>query len=633
MVVDEKGTASTGNVGVVDLKVGRQIAAIETGLHPAEIVCSGDGKTLYVANANSDTVSVIDTPGRTVRETINVRPDEKLPFGSASNALALSSDEKTLFVADGGNDAVAVVDLTTTPAKVNGFIPTGWYPGAVAIHGNDLIIANVKGMGSRDPDDAGKWSSHSYWGTVTQVVVPDAMTLGKYTKQVLSDALVPQTLRAQERAQNTNPPVPVPRYVGERSVFEHVVYIIKENRTYDQVMGDMPRGNNDPKLCVFGKNVTPNHHALADQFALLDNYYCNGVISVDGHAWAMEGVADDYLEKSFGGWSRSYPFAGDDALAIAPTGFIWDDVLLHGLTFRNYGEMSTTHVEPTGKWQEIYNDWKNKTGKYHFDRKMEIETLRKYSCADSPGWNLRITDQIRADVFLKEFAENEKSGQFANFTILYLPSDHTFGSSAGEPTPSSMVADNDLAVGRVVDAISHSKFWPTTCIFINEDDPQAGFDHVDGHRSFCLVASPYTKRNAVVSNFYNQCSVLHTIELMLGCPPMNQFDAMAPAMREVFDARPDLRPYSVIPSSIPLGQLTPEKAALSGKALELAMKSESQRFDLPDLADEDTLNRIIWHSVKGVNEPYPAEFAGAHGRGLKQLHLKLDGSVKDDDDD
>src|SRR6185437_15682512 len=362
VVVDDKDTASTGNVGVVDLKAGKQIAEIETGLHPAEIIASGDGRTLYVANANSDTVSVIDATSRRVRETIGVRPDETLPFGSASNALALSKDEKTLFVANGGNNAVAVVDISSSPAKVRGFIPAGWYPGAVAVRGNDVFIANVKGMGSRDPANAGKWTSHAYWGTVTQVGAPDAATLAEYTKQVLADALVPQTLRAWEKAQSGVAPVPVPAHVGEPSVFEHVVYIIKENRTYDQVLGDMPRGNNDPKLCIFGKNVTPNHHALADQFALLDNYYCNGVISADGHAWAMEGLAVDYLEKSFGGWSRSYPFAGDDALAIAPTGFIWDDVLMHGLTFRNYGEMSTTHVQPTGAWHQIYDDWKNKAG-------------------------------------------------------------------------------------------------------------------------------------------------------------------------------------------------------------------------------------------------------------------------------
>ena len=357
------GTASTGNVGVVDLTAAKQIAEIETGLHPAEIIASGDGRTLYVANANSDTVSVIDAGSRQVRETINVRPDEKLPFGSASNALALSKDEKTLFVADGGNNAVAVVDVSSRPAKVSGFIPAGWYPGAVAVRGNEVFIANVKGMGSRDPSEAGKWNSHAYWGTVSNVATPDAKTLAGYTKQVLSDALVPQTLRAWEKAQSGVAPVPVPAHVGEPSVFEHVVYIIKENRTYDQVLGDMPRGNNDPKLCIFGQNVTPNQHAMADQFALLDNYYCNGVISADGHAWAMEGLADDYLEKSFGGWSRSYPFAGDDAMAIAPTGFIWDDVLMHGLTFRNYGEMSTTHVEPTGTWHQIYDDWKNKAGK------------------------------------------------------------------------------------------------------------------------------------------------------------------------------------------------------------------------------------------------------------------------------
>lgn len=632
VVVNERGTASTGNVGVVDLKAGRQIAEIETGLHPADVEMSADGKTLFVANANSDTVSIIDTEKRAVRETINVRPDEKLLFGSASNALALSKDSQTLYVANGGNNAVAVVDLSESPAKVRGFIPTGWYPGAVVVHEKTLLVANVKGIGSRDPEAQGKWGSHAYWGTVQQVGIPDAGLLARYTKQVEADALVPQTLRAWEKAQTGKLPVPVPERVGEPSVIEHVLYIIKENRTYDQIFGDMPNGNGDPKLCTFGKDVTPNHHAIASQFALLDNFYCNGVLSADGHAWAMEGLAVDYLEKGFGGWSRSYPFPGDDALAIAPTGFIWDNILLHGLTFRNFGEMSTCHPEPVGTWTQLYQDWKNKTGKYALKHTMANATLTKYSNPDSPGWNMRVTDQLRADIFLRELAASEKSGQWANLNILYLPEDHTMGTNAGSPTPEAMVADNDLAVGRVVEAVSKSKFWAKTCIFVIEDDPQNGFDHVDGHRSICLVVSPYAKRQAVVSQFYNQTSVLHTIEQMLGCPPMHQFDAMAPLMKDAFTEKADLTPYQCVPNVIPLDKMNPAKVSLSGETLELAEKSEKLRFDLPDLADEDTLNRIVWSATR-PGEKYPVEFAGAHGKGLKSLHLKLDHNVKDDDDD
>ncbi len=635
VVVDDRGIGSCGSVGVIDLNAGKQTAEISTGLHPAEIELSGDGSALYVANANSDTVSVIDTRARSVRDTINVRPGNQLPFGSASNALTFREDGTKLFVANGGNNAIAVIDLRGAAGKLEGFIPTGWYPGAVAVRNNSLIIANVKGMGSRDPADAGKWNSHAYWGTVTRVTIPaNAATLASYTEQVRKDARVPQALLAWEKAQSGRKTLPLPERAGEPSSIEHVVYIIKENRTYDQLFGDLPRGNNDPKLCVFGREVTPNHHAIAEQFVQLDNFYCNGVLSADGHAWATQGVAVDYLEKSFGGWSRSYPFAGDDALAIAPSGFIWDNALLHGKSFRNYGEMSTTSVTPPGRWLALYSDWKCQARTRTFTRKMSIEALQEYSCEASPGWNLDISDQVRADVFLKEFVEAEKSGQWQNLTILYLPQDHTAGTSPEVPTPAATVADNDLALGRVVDAISHSRFWPKTCIFVVEDDPQAGFDHVDGHRSICLVASPYAKRGAVVSKFYNQTSVLHTMELMLGLPPMNQFDAMAPAMKDVFTKTPDLRAYNCLPNNIPLDQMNPAKATLSDTMRELASQSEKLPLDKPDLADENTLNRIIWHAMKGADAPYPAEFAGAHGKGLNQLRLRLDSSVpKDDDDD
>jgi YVTN family beta-propeller protein len=628
-VVDDRGTASTGTIGVIDLESKKQIAEIAVGLHPSDLLLAADGKTLYCANANSDTVSIIDTATRAVTDTLTVRPDEKLPFGSISNALAIANEK--LFVANGGNNAIGVVDLKTK--TIAGFIPAGWFPSGVDSDGKNLFIANVKGTGSRTLNPQGKLNSHGYSGTITKCAIPSSdAELKKLTEQVRADSLVPQTLRALEKAQSDVKPVPVPQRAGEPSVFEHVVYVIKENRTYDQVFGDMPRGNNDPKLCVFGRAVTPNHHALAEQFALLDNFYCNGVCSADGHAWVTEGLTVDYLEKSLGDFVRSYPFEGDDALAIAPTGFIWDNVLLHGLSFRNYGEMFMTHPQPGSTWTSIYQDWKNKTGRMKFEHLTMIDTLRKYSCPDSPGWNMRISDQIRADVFIRELEQAEKTGQqWPNLVTLYLPIDHTNGINPGTPTPAAMVADNDLALGRCVEAISKSKFWPKTCIFVIEDDPQSGFDHVDGHRSICLAISPYTKRGQTISAFYNQTSVLHTLELMLGLPPMNQLDAMAPVMRECFTEKADLRPYECLPNQTPLDQMNPPKAALRGEQLKLAQKSERLNFDEPDRADEDTLNRIVWHAVKGYRSPYPDAWAGPHGRGLRKLHLKLDRNVVDDD--
>jgi hypothetical protein len=531
---------------------------------------------------------------------------------------------------------VAVVALAPSSggkSQVEGFIPTAWYPGGIVNDGKSIYIANVKGLGSRNPSGEKKgWNSHFYLGTVSKVEIPAASVLQAQTRQVKEDARVPQMLRAWDKSNSSKKPVPVPERLGEPSVFDHVVYIIKENRSYDQIFGDLPQGNADPTLCVFGREVTPNAHALAEEFALLDNYYCNGVLSADGHAWAMEGYATDYLEKSFGGFTRSYPYSGDDPLSYAPTGFIWDHVLLHGLSFRNYGEMARTEPRPRdAKFLDIFEEHKSQAGKISFEHTIQIDTLRRYSCPDAPGWNMRIPDAIRADVFLKEFANYEKQGDWPNLIIIFLPSDHTSGTRPGGPTPRAQVADNDLAVGRIVERISQSRYWPKTCIFTIEDDPQAGFDHVDGHRSVCLVASPYTKRGAVVSKFYNQTSVLHTMSRMFGIPPMNQMVALSPLMTDCFTPKPNLKPYQCRPNQIPIDEMNKTTAALQGGELHWALKSLEQPFDEVDQADEDTLNRIIWHSVKGVNTPYPVQLAGAHGKGLRKLGLTLGG--KDDDDD
>ncbi len=631
-LVDVRGVAASGSVSVVALDREETTAEITTGLHPSDLQLSADQRTLYIANANSDTVSVVDTTTLRVVETILVRPDATLPFGSAPNALALSQDGKTLFVANGGNNAVAVIALAPKPS-LEGFIPTAWYPGAVVTDGDSLFIANIKGLGSRQPSDTKQgWNSRRYLGTVSKVKLPTAPDLREYTRQANADARVPQILRAWERNDSRKQPVPVPRHTGEPSVFDHVVYIIKENRTCDQIFGDLPQGNADPALCVFGREVTPNHHALAEQFALLDNYYCNGVVSADGHAWAMEGYATDYLEKSFGGFTRSYPFAGDDPLSFSATGFIWDNLLLHGLSFRNYGEMSTTEPVPKNAgWSAIYENNRTNGNTIAFQHDMQIETLRRYSCPQSPGWNLRIPDAVRADVFLDEFTGYEKSGDWPNLVIIYLPSDHTSGTRAGSPTPRAQVADNDLALGRIIDRISRSRFWPKTCIFVNEDDPQAGFDHVDGHRSLCLVVSPYTKRGAVISQFYNQTSVLHTMEQMLGLPPMNQMDSLAPLMTDCFTRTPNFSSYTCLKNNIALDEMSQPVAQLQGLERFWAEQSLAQPLEAVDQADEDTLNRIIWHSVKGVDSPYPAFFAGAHGKGLHRLKLGRAGADVDDD--
>jgi YVTN family beta-propeller protein len=607
-LVDARGVAASGTVSVVDLTSRRERTQIKTGLQPSDLALDRTGRTLYVAAANSDTVSIIDTARRRVVATVRADPSSPSLLGAAPNALALSPDTTRLYVANGRANTVASFTLRgrgRRTARLEGVIPTAWYPGALVADDRWLYVANVKGLGSRFRRPKAKgWNSYAHLGTLTRVAIPS-------------------------RSAAISPPVEPTRTGGSRTSaavlprFEHVVYIIKENRTYDQVFGDLPQGNGDLGLCIFGRSVTPNHHALAEQFVLLDNFYCNGVNSADGHAWATEGNVTPYLEKSFGGFTRSYTW-GDDPLSYSSSGFIWDNVLDHGRTFRNYGEMDYAEpVPPKATFSEIYGDFTSGERRIRFTQNIGIDRLRAYTCPEYPGWNMRIPDVLRAEVFLRELQAHEAKGSWPNFVIVFLPSDHTSGTAPGAPTPRAQVADNDLALGQVVEGITRSRFWPKTCIFVIEDDPQDGFDHVDGHRSLCLVISPYTRRGAVVSDFYNQTSVLHTMERMLGLPPMNRMDATSPLMTRCFTSRPDLTPYRCLPNQIPLDEMNPGTANLQGKALYWAHESQRLPLERPDQADEETLNRILWHSVKGVEAPYPEEFEGAHGKGLRALGLDL----------
>lgn len=615
-MIDSRGVADSGSVSLVDLHAGQEIVQIAVDLHPSDLKLSADGRSLYVANANSDTVSVLDTAARALKETISVRPNPRLPFGSAPNGLALSRDGATLYVANGGNNAIAVVDIGRSEgqkSRVSGFVPTGWYPGAVIADDRALYIASVKGIGrqAKQPGKAG-WNVLDHEGAAMRVPLPSEADLPRLTAQALQGARVPQILRLPQSGQVGRKPVPIPERPGEPSVFEHVVYVLKENRTYDQVFGDLPKGNNDPSLCLFGRNVTPNHHALAEQFVLLDNFYCNGVLSADGHSWATEGNVTDHLEKAFGGFTRSYTF-GDDPLTYSSSGFLWDNAVAHGRTFRNYGEMDYAEPVPAADFKTIYRDYTEKTGRISFSQNIGLENLRQYSCREYPGWNLRIPDVLRADVFLKELKAAEANGSWPNLLLVYLPNDHTSGTSPGAPTPRAQVADNDLALGRIVEGISKSRFWPKTAIFVMEDDPQDGFDHVDGHRSPALVVSPYTRRGKVVSTFYNQTSVLHTMERILGLPPMNQMDALSPLMRACFQVKPDFRPYACLPNRVSLDEMNPAVSSLQGKARAMALKSAKLPLNHPDEANEETLNRILWIAMKGEKVPYPTRLAGRRG--------------------
>jgi YVTN family beta-propeller protein len=619
----QTGVANQGTVSILGPVPGKwkQLKTIRVGLHPSGMVQSPHGRYLYVANANSDTVSVIDTVTEEVVETIACRPEARLPFGSGANALALSPDGGTLYVANGTNNCLVVIGLAAKASenkgaegasKMLGLIPTAWYPGAVRLSadGKKVFVANVKGLGALAklrPEVQGK-NTHDFLGCVSIIPVPDAKQLAQYTKEVNANNRLAFSLAGLDQPRKDARPVPVPQRHGEPSVFKHVIYVIKENRGYDQIFGDMKEGNGDPTLVLFGEDVTPNQHALARQFTLFDNFYCSGSLSATGHQWTNEAYVTDYLTKTFGGFTRSYPVDGDDALAFASSGFLWDNALAHKKTFRNYGEFTkTTYAPKRVTWTDLYNDYKNGTHKVKITVEPNVATLKPHTHPGYPGFPLFTPDVYRAKIFLEDLKAYEKKGELPNLIYVFLPCDHTTGTRPGSPTPQAMLADNDLALGQIVEAVSGSKFWPQTCIFVVEDDPQFSFDHVDGHRSITQVISPYTRRKFVDHGNYNQTGMVKTIELILGLPPMNQLDLSATPMRNCFQAQPDLTPYKCVPNKVPLDEMNPGLEKLQGKALHWARKSLELDFDEADEADEDTLNRILWHSTRGYDTKYPGD--------------------------
>jgi YVTN family beta-propeller protein len=622
------GVADHGTVSVLEAVPGRwrQVKSIPVGLHPSAIIASPHGRLLYVANANSDTVSVIDTRTDQVVETIACKPDAALPFGSGANALALSPDGAWLYVANGTNNCVAVIRLGQNGAETQGgnlrgssslygLIPTGWYPGALLLSpdGKTLFVANVKGLGSLSqprPVAEGK-NTHDFLGSVSIIDVPDADQLHRYTEHVNADNRLGYSLAGLEKPRPGAKPVPVPARHGEPSVFKHVIYVIKENRSYDQILGDMKEGDGDPNLVMFGEEITPNQHALARQFTLFDNFYCSSALSATGHQWVNEAYVTDYLEKAFGGFTRSYPVDGDDPLAFASSGFLWGNALAHKKTFRNYGEFTKSTFAPRGTtWSDVYADYRNGTAKVKITVRPNVKMVDPYTHAGYPGFPLTAPDVYRAKVFLDELKRYEAADEFPDLVYIFLPCDHTTGTRPGYPVPRAMLADNDVALGQIVEGVTRSKFWPETCIFVVEDDPQFGFDHVDGHRSLTQVISPYTKRRFVDHANHNHTSVIKTIELILGLPPMNQFDLSASPFRSCFRDTPDLTPYRAVPNRVALDELNPPLEKLRGAALEWAKKSLALDFDEADEADEDTLNRILWHATRGYDTPYPKRREG-----------------------
>ena len=609
--------ASEGSVSVVDLASGRVTGEILTGLHACAMALAPDRRYLAVANAGSDTISVIDVRTDAIVETLSLRWNSIGLFGASPNALAFDRGGGTLFVANGTQNAVAVVTFRPPASTVLGLIPVGWFPGAVVPDEarRSLYVANIKGIGyGRQNAQTGRpeFNSHQYHGSVSLVPMPDEQQLRAYTATVMANCRRNTMEAALLPARPAEPPRPVPHRVGEPSVFKHVVYIIKENRTYDQVLGDMPQGNGEPELCVFGEEITPNQHKMVREFVLLDNAYCSGILSADGHQWSDTAFATDYMERSFAGFPRSYPDGMEDddvdALAYSPGGFIWDSALARGKTLRVYGEFAITEKswkEPgrTGRirWMDHYRDFVEGAGRIAISSRPAIESLRPHLCASTVGWDMDIPDVFRAAEFIKELKGFEKSGQFPNLAIICLPNDHTSGTSAGAPTPAAQVADNDLAFGQIVEAISKGPFWKETCIFAIEDDPQNGWDHVSGYRTTAYVISPYTRRGAVVSTQYNQPGMLRTIGLILGLPPMNLIDAASVPMFDCFTETPDFTPFTAVPTRVPLDQMNPDPSAIGDPLLE----RYARPLENVDQCDEDLLNRIIWHAQKGAAAPYP----------------------------
>ena len=624
--VDARSIANEGSVSIIDLSQGAVSMPpreIVIGPHACALALSPNGRWLVAASAGNDLLNIIDTRSDEVIETVSARQNPGDLFGAQPNALAFDASGKILYVCNGTQNAVAVFQFKPRETKLLGLIPVGWFPGAIVFDAkrNQLCVANIKDITKQtQPGKQGAtglgYNTHQYCGTLSLVHVPAKTELAAYTQTALANLRYPLLAQAKLPPRPARSPVPVPERAGEPSVFKHVIYIIKENRSYDQVLGDVREGNGDGTLCIFGERVTPNQHQLVRQFALLDNTYCSGVLSADGHNWSDTAMATEYVERSFASWPRSYPSGGGkndkDALAYSPAGFIWDDALAHGKTFRDFGEFCTNFRqwkdakrkgEPT--WNDCYRDFTNGTHETISRSEPDLEALRPYIVTNAPGWDLNVPDQVRAARFIEQLKADEAAGTMPDFTMIWLNCDHTSGTKAGLPTPAAQVADNDLAVGKIVEALSHSKFWKDTCLFAIEDDPQNGWDHVSGYRTTAYVVSPFTKRGAVVKTQYNQTSLLRTMELILGLPPMNQMDATATPMFDCFTPTPDFTAYDAVKNNVPLNELNPApKKIADSQQRKDAYVSARLPLDKPDQCPEDVLNRILWRATMGA-KPYP----------------------------
>jgi YVTN family beta-propeller protein len=602
VLVDARGVASSGTVSRIDVAAGKVTDTIAVGLHPTALAWDEPRHRLFVANTNSDSISVIDTRTQRVTATWPLQPFARKVFGIAPTSLAVSPDGRRLFVACGGINAVMILNTATGAAQ--GAIPTFWYPNSVALSpdGQRLAIGALLGVGSGWSDKPDRRFVHANRGAVQIVDLPSAPLLASWTTAVAENN---HMAGAATPVAPSSRPVAIPARSGDPSLIEHVVYIIKENRTYDQVFGDIGKGNSEPSLVMFGRDVTPNQHRLAEQFVLLDNFYATGGNSADGHQWATQANETAYcLWPGYDG--RSYPYDGTDPLAYSSSGFLWDYALARGKTVRIYGEYAGHLTIGQDVRHEVLAGWQK--GVRYRGRWKTVAPIAKLNTIlepDFPSYTHGIPDVVRAQIFLEDVAKWEKEGKMPNLSILLLPSDHTEGTRPGSSSAKAMVADNDLAVGQIVEGLTKSKFWPKMAIFVVEDDAQNGVDHVDGHRTVALAISPYVKRGHIDSTFYSQQSMLKTMELILGLPTMSLFDLIATEMRESFTDKPDLTPYTAEMPKQSLFEINPPLKALRGKAREAAKASLKMNFSVPDAAPTEKLNRILWGDIRGWNTPYP----------------------------
>ncbi len=571
---------------------------IKTGNHPNDFAISKNGKLIYLANGEDNSVSVIDIKNKKIVETLNSALYPEAPAGSATNGIAISEDEKTLYIANADNNCLAVFDISKKGATSSkGFIPVGWYPTCVKVIGNKIYVTNGKGFTSfanpLGPDPYDKNAQLSVQKGLLKSV-NDVQYIGGLMKGTLSIIDVPSdkqlSLYAQAVYQNTpysknnellshaEKGSVIPQKVGDPSAIKHVFYIVKENRTYDQVLGDVKEGNGDASLCLFGEKITPNLHALVKEFVLLDNFYVDGEVSADGHNWSLGAYANDYLEKnwvtSYGGRGGTYDAEGTRAIANNKNGFIWDFAKRAGVSYRTYGEFAD-------------------------DYKPNLPVLKDHFCTYYTSWDQKIRDTTRVGQWKRDFDSLLSINAVPQLNTLRIINDHTEGMSLGRPSPYAHVADNDLAVGMLVDYLSKSPIWKASVVFVVEDDAQDGPDHVDAHRSPAFIAGGYVKRNFIDHTMYSTSSILRTIELILGMPPMSQYDAAATPLWRCFDKTPNAKGFTTKPLQFDINEKNSAHTAMQ-------RKSERLNFKKEDSNDDHEFTEILWKGLKGKNAVVPA---------------------------